>query len=394
MEQSSVRNRLHTFARRDADLLLVLCTSLATIPFALLTVGPLRVAFAIPFVIFIPGYSLVAALYPRKDSLDVIERLALSFGTSIAVVPLIGLILNYTPWGIRLTPILLSVTAFIVAACVTAWYRRGRLRPEERFTTRLWLPTVNWGGVERTDRLLTTVLIASIVFAIGTLIYVVAVPRVGEQFTEFYVLGTGGMAEDYPTSLHAGEEADLILGVVNHEGEPVEYTIQVRLDGDVNGATIECDPAVARQTAPYALTLGPLANEEKWEQHVLVAALVAGEQRELEFLLFSPRPREGYVLRAVLPPDGYATIELHEAEGLADVTLQDSTDAVHHYRIEAWQDGTVVAQQDVDVQAGAERKLAFAFPPGETQFRLYDDDHLVLDDSGAELSLHLWVDVA
>jgi uncharacterized membrane protein len=48
-------------------------------------------------VLFFPGYTLISALFPRKDSLSGVERLALSFGLSIAVVPLIGLILNYMP---------------------------------------------------------------------------------------------------------------------------------------------------------------------------------------------------------------------------------------------------------------------------------------------------------
>ncbi len=393
MEQSSVRNGLHTFVHQDFDLVLMLAMTLVTLPLALLTDGPLRVAFAIPFIIFIPGYCLVAALYPRIDNLDTIERLALSFGTSIAVVPLIGLILNYTPWGIRLVPILISVAGFIVAACAVAVYRRRRILPGERFTARFVRPNLDWRAMQRTDRLLTVALIASIVFAVGTLIYVVAVPRQGEQFTEFYILGPGGMADGYPTALEVGEGADLILGVVNHEGESVEYTVQVRLDGDAANAAIAAAPGVASQPAPNALTIGPLQDEEKWEEHIQVAALVPGDQQELEFLLFSPRPREGYVLRALLAGDGYASMELHEAEGRADVTLQANTTANADCRIEAWQDGQLVAQEDIEVEAGTQRKVDFRFPPGETTFRLYDGGRLMLDDSGAELTLHLWVDV-
>lgn len=59
----------------------------------------LRIIIGLPLVLFFPGYTLIAALFPRKGSLSGIERLALSFGLSIAVVPLIGLALNYMPWG-------------------------------------------------------------------------------------------------------------------------------------------------------------------------------------------------------------------------------------------------------------------------------------------------------
>jgi uncharacterized membrane protein len=56
-------------------------------------------------VLFFPGYVFITALFPEKKELDNLERLALSLGLSIAIVPLIGLLLNYTPWGIRLIPL-------------------------------------------------------------------------------------------------------------------------------------------------------------------------------------------------------------------------------------------------------------------------------------------------
>ncbi|MEM1772724.1 MAG: DUF1616 domain-containing protein, partial [Desulfurococcaceae archaeon] len=52
---------------------------------------------------------------------------ALSIGLSLAVVPLIGLILNYTPWGIRLLPIVTSTTVFTTAMLVIAAYRKYNL---------------------------------------------------------------------------------------------------------------------------------------------------------------------------------------------------------------------------------------------------------------------------
>ena len=60
------------------------------------------------FVLFLPGYVLIRTLFPTKE-IDNIERTALSIGISLALVPLVGLLLNYTPWGIKLTPIALSL---------------------------------------------------------------------------------------------------------------------------------------------------------------------------------------------------------------------------------------------------------------------------------------------
>ena len=57
----------------------------------------LRIALGLPFVLFFPGYVLIGALFSRRKALDSMERVALSFGLSIVVVSLVGLVLNYTP---------------------------------------------------------------------------------------------------------------------------------------------------------------------------------------------------------------------------------------------------------------------------------------------------------
>lgn len=76
------------------------------------------------FILYLPGYALIEALYPRGDELEPLERLALSIGLSLALVPLIGLILNYTPWGIRLTPITISLALLTEALIVYALFRK------------------------------------------------------------------------------------------------------------------------------------------------------------------------------------------------------------------------------------------------------------------------------
>lgn len=86
----------------------------------ILNASPLRVLLALPLVLFIPGYVLIAALFPSNEDIDLLERIALSFGLSIAVVPLIGLGLNYTPWGIRLDPIVTSLALFTLAMVLIA----------------------------------------------------------------------------------------------------------------------------------------------------------------------------------------------------------------------------------------------------------------------------------
>jgi hypothetical protein len=58
------------------------------------------------------------------DTIDGIERAALSFGLSVALVPLLGIILDKTPYGIRLPSILASLILVITLFLGVYYYRR------------------------------------------------------------------------------------------------------------------------------------------------------------------------------------------------------------------------------------------------------------------------------
>jgi Na+/melibiose symporter-like transporter len=92
------------------------------------------------FVLWLPGYTFMRALFPTEHStiklekdLDTIERVALSLGMSLALVPIVGLLLNYTPWGIRLTPIVLSLLALTMLFATAAIMRENQA--EKKATT-------------------------------------------------------------------------------------------------------------------------------------------------------------------------------------------------------------------------------------------------------------------
>ena len=138
-----------TLNRVPIDLALIIALTLACTIFALtprLGESPVRVVVGLLLVLFLPRYSLVAALFPRKDDLDGIERIALSFGLSIAVVPLIGLGLNYTSYGIWLVPVLLGPSLFTILLAVVAGVRRVWMPEVERFVVEGWGPWLGRGG--------------------------------------------------------------------------------------------------------------------------------------------------------------------------------------------------------------------------------------------------------
>ena len=88
---------------------------------------PVRIILGLLLVLFLPGYSLIAALFPGKDG---IERIALSFRLSIPVMPRSGLALNYMPFGIRLVPVLLGCSGRV---CAGAGFRGGAVRGRGRW---------------------------------------------------------------------------------------------------------------------------------------------------------------------------------------------------------------------------------------------------------------------
>jgi uncharacterized membrane protein len=155
-------------------------------------ISPIRIILGLPLVLFLPGYSLIAALFPGKDDLDAIERIALSFGLSIAITPLLGLALNYTPFGIRLSPVLIVLSVFTVSLAMGAYVRRSMIPEEDRFMVEFGIFFKSMkepfkSSDTRIDRILTVILIISIVLAISMTAYVIITPKEGEKFTELYL---------------------------------------------------------------------------------------------------------------------------------------------------------------------------------------------------------------
>lgn len=82
----------------------------------------IRAVLGLILVLFIPGFALVLALYPRKEDLETVERIALSSVLSIALTMLMALFLDMG-LGIDYTD-LNMVTALVIFTllCLVAWF--------------------------------------------------------------------------------------------------------------------------------------------------------------------------------------------------------------------------------------------------------------------------------
>jgi len=119
------------------------------------------------------------------------------------------------------------------------------------------------------DRILTVILSITLIACIALTVYIIITPKIGERFTEFYILGPEGKAANYPTKLKLGQNGTVIIGVSNHEYRTMNYTIVVKF-GNV---TIWQKKITLR-------------NNETWEHRFTFKAIKKEKRIKLEFLLF------------------------------------------------------------------------------------------------------------
>ena len=202
-------------------------------------------------------------------------------------------------------PVLYSVSAFILIMSGIALLRQYRLfnKIELVVTHELKLP--GWEG-SATTKALSVILAVSILGAIGVLGFTIAKPKVGERFTEYYILGNSGKAQDYPSEFimdgsqvtrvkygiemieTIADRGTVTIGIVNHEYQTTSYLILMVTDGEA------VDIFYDRE---YVSELGPveLADEGKWEQEIGFTPQHVGENQKVEFLLFKKGESDPYL---------------------------------------------------------------------------------------------------
>lgn len=223
----------------------------------------------LPYTLIIPGYLLTVTLFPKAEDLDVFDRVALSMGLSIIIVPLIGMLQNYMSLGVKLFPMMISVTFLNMVLAVLGWYIRKKLPEEERFVITLKVNFVEWLRFKEKMLIHGALLITSSVILIFIL-YILFCPNIGSRFTEFYITGQDGEAADYPEKLQVGDYGVVRACVINHEQQKAIYRMEIRVDGDII----------------QTITSISLEHLEKWEKAVYFKVTKPNAAAKVEFLLF------------------------------------------------------------------------------------------------------------
>ena len=262
------------FEKYPIGIVVCILWSIFLVPATLFDINNLIIIIlGLPFILFIPGYIMMFVLFPSKKNeggIDNLERMALSFGLSIAVVPLIGLALNYTPWGIRLEPILLMLFSLIIAGGIIGIYRWLRLAPNKRFVISIDLSIPKHGNFS--DKIVTILLAASLIATIIIIIFIISFPIPGEKFSELYLLDEYGGTNDYPKNLTLGKNASVVIGIVNHEYRKVNYTVEIWLVNQTfinNDSTNESEILYNHMwfmgKIPVALNYNSINYQETWK---------------------------------------------------------------------------------------------------------------------------------
>ncbi|AFZ70664.1 Protein of unknown function (DUF1616) [Caldisphaera lagunensis DSM 15908] len=77
-----------------------------------------------PILFFYPGYGVVESIYPNKNDWGELERVAIYIAISLAIIPLIGLILNLLPQGLTVLSVSLSLYIFSLSMLILSSYRK------------------------------------------------------------------------------------------------------------------------------------------------------------------------------------------------------------------------------------------------------------------------------
>ncbi len=178
---------------------------------------------AVAVLLLLPGYLLHLSLFPERRSIA--ERTGMSFILSVSLLTLTSALPGGA--GARLKALLLLTLGLLGLA----WYRR-------RSSPAPWVPA------------LTTSALPLLLLPLLLLGYTWYTTSQGDRsFTEVYVV-------EPPEEVPAGVPFPLQVGVVNHEGRSMEYTLTITAEGGSRRIELHRE----------RIRLPPLPVEETWRR--------------------------------------------------------------------------------------------------------------------------------
>lgn len=274
-------------------MILVVLLAVSILPFVFTGTGGLvRYALALALVLFVPGYAMTAALFPKDGELDWIRRVALACGLSIASVALLGVLLDLTPPGVNAGSAIGSLLLLSVGVGAFAWWRRNQVPEPERLGLSIELAFPRWRELRLADRALALGVAIALTSGIGVVALGLSHLPPTDRFTEFYLLDSKGGVLDYPLSLNTTGQGEVILGVHNLEGAPTNYTVIVLLESlrtVYNATTGKNETVEGNATFVDSFPIGLASGARSEEPYRFSIPVVGGYL--LEFRLYIGAPQ-------------------------------------------------------------------------------------------------------
>ena len=258
--ETETTRRAHRVRSYPVDLAIV--SVAAVVGYYLVTAAPsesfVRFVAGMFLLFVLPGFAVVSILFPaskrpgRPDrdgsthvaGVDSVERIGLSLGVSIVIVPIVVIGLAVTDYGLTTGSSAAALTGVTVVAAQLGAIRRLRLPPDERFSV---APSAALRrlGLEESGASATVssvILLVAIALAGGALLFSMASPISGAEYTELgiYTEEDGDLvAGEFPAEIGAGDEIPASIAIENSEGETTNYTVVVQQQRLEDGTVVD-----------------------------------------------------------------------------------------------------------------------------------------------------------
>ncbi|WP_435362219.1 DUF1616 domain-containing protein [Haloarchaeobius sp. DFWS5] len=220
-----------------------------------------RIAGTALLVLLLPGYAATTIVFPRRRtagstsaSRTAGERFGVSVALSLALVSLVTLVANFTPWGITVLPIVVGTCALTGVLAVLGLLVRWRVTAEDRYAFVVPLGALAIGSDRDEMRgdstaIYNIVLAVSVLFAIASVGFAAAYTPSGTGFTDLAVDSEGQTAQQTAV-LEGGESPTMV--VENHEGSDQQYTMVVLSqqvqEGENGEAVVQSEQELTRNS--------------------------------------------------------------------------------------------------------------------------------------------------
>lgn len=193
----------------------------------------------------IPGHVLLTIIYPELPEwsdkevtfswtnfsrrFTFFEWVIISLSSSLAIsstVAAFPLIIDLET-GV---PDAFSISSITIVMIAISFIRRYSLEEGNRFSILVdfEISSISWSGLSLFKKSLVFFLFSMIVVVSIIAIQIVEEGPVESRYSEFYILNSEGLSEDYPQSMSPDDSETVLIGIENLEGLNLNYTIVIK----------------------------------------------------------------------------------------------------------------------------------------------------------------------